>query len=107
MIDAVAGLIAAGGASLAFDAVFGVFVAAFVVLAAVTLRWAVRRDRAGRAEWARRRAAAEQGGSVDDAASNGHTAARASRQAGGAGAPARVAGRSRGRKGARGPRPRP
>lgn len=38
-------------ADAAFDAVFGVFVAALVVLAVVTMRWAVRRDRAGRASW--------------------------------------------------------
>ncbi len=41
--------LAAAGAPVAFYAVFGVFVAAFGVLAAVTVRWAVRRDRAGRA----------------------------------------------------------
>lgn len=44
-------LVAAGAA---FDAVFGVFVAALVVLAVVTMRWAVRRDRAGRASWLER-----------------------------------------------------
>lgn len=43
-------------ADAAFDAVFGVFIAAFVVLAVVTLRWAIRRDRVGRAEWVRRQA---------------------------------------------------
>ena len=47
-----AALLVAAGA--AFDAVFGVFVAAVVVLAVVTLRWAIRRDRVGRAEWMRR-----------------------------------------------------
>ncbi|HTX63086.1 MAG TPA: hypothetical protein VMD28_05580 [Acidimicrobiales bacterium] len=51
--------VAGGGA---FVAVFAVFVAAFVVLAIVTLRWAVRRDRVGRAEWVRRREAAEERG---------------------------------------------
>lgn len=45
-------MIAAGGA---FDAVFGVFVAAFLVLVVVTLRWAVRRDRVGREAWLRAR----------------------------------------------------
>jgi len=49
------GLVASAGSDTAFYAVFAVFVAAFVVLAVVTLRWAVRRDRAGRAEWVRRR----------------------------------------------------
>jgi len=57
---AYASLAAAGGDG-AFYAVFGVFVAAFVVLAVVTLRWAVRRDKAGRAEWAGRRSAAQDG----------------------------------------------
>ncbi len=56
----------AGGT--AFVAVFGVFVAAVVVLAVVTLRWAVRRDRAGRAEWVRRKAAASS--ATERAASN-------------------------------------
>lgn len=48
-----------GGLPPAFYAVFGVFVAAFVVLAVVTIRWAIRRDRVGRAEWVRRRQEAE------------------------------------------------
>jgi membrane protein implicated in regulation of membrane protease activity len=43
------------GADAAFYAVFGVFLVAFLVLVVITLRWAVRRDRAGRAEWLRRR----------------------------------------------------
>lgn len=47
-------LLVVGGSDAPFLAVFGVFVAAFLVLAVVTLRWAVRRDRAGRAEWLRR-----------------------------------------------------
>jgi hypothetical protein len=41
---------------VAFGVVFGAFVVAFVVLTVITLRWAVRRDRLGRAEWLRRRA---------------------------------------------------
>ncbi|MHB8219395.1 MAG: hypothetical protein ACYDHU_03615 [Acidimicrobiales bacterium] len=40
--------------TVAFDVVFGLFVVAFVVLAVITVTWAVRRDRAGRAEWSRR-----------------------------------------------------
>lgn len=40
-----------GAADAAFYPVFAVFVAAFVVLTVVTVRWAVRRDRAGRTEW--------------------------------------------------------
>lgn len=43
-----------GGVDAAFYPVFAVFVVGFVALAVVTLRWAVRRDRAGRAEWVRR-----------------------------------------------------
>jgi hypothetical protein len=43
------------GADAAFDVVFGAFVVAVVVLSVITLRWALRRDRAGRAQWLRRR----------------------------------------------------
>ncbi len=35
--------------SVAFDVVFGVFVAAMVALAVIAVRWAVRRDRVARA----------------------------------------------------------
>ncbi len=35
--------------SIAFDVVFGVFVAAIVALAFVAIRWGVRRDRVARA----------------------------------------------------------
>ncbi len=46
--------------SVAFDAVFALFVAAMLVLVVVVLTWAIRKDRAGRAAWeARHRAAAE------------------------------------------------
>jgi len=38
-----------------FGVVFGVFVAALAVLAFVSIRWGVRRDRLGRKEWERRR----------------------------------------------------
>jgi len=71
----------AAGTPAAFYAVFGVFVAAFVVLAVVTMRWAVRRDRVGRAEWVRRRAADEHGGSLGDAVTNGHAPSGALRRA--------------------------
>jgi hypothetical protein len=47
--------------AVAFYAVFGVFVVAFVVLVVVTMRWAVQRDRAGRAEWVRRQRPGQQG----------------------------------------------
>lgn len=62
-------------ADAAFYSVFGVFVAAFVVLLVVTLRWAVRRDRAGRAEWLRRqreRSEGHQARHVAPARTNGH-----------------------------------
>jgi hypothetical protein len=42
------------GADVAFYVVFAAFAAALVVLSAITLRWAVRRDRAGRAQWLER-----------------------------------------------------
>lgn len=47
-------LVAAG---VAFYGVFGVFLVAFAVLSFVSVRWAIRRDRVGRAEWAARRQA--------------------------------------------------
>ena len=40
--------------SVAFAVIFGIFVAALLVLIVIVLMWAVRRDRAGRAEWRRR-----------------------------------------------------
>jgi len=42
-------------ANIAFGVVFGAFVIALVALIVITLRWAIRRDRVGRAEWIRRR----------------------------------------------------
>lgn len=33
---------------MAFDVVFGIFVSAFAIWAALTVRWAFRRDRAAR-----------------------------------------------------------
>jgi membrane protein implicated in regulation of membrane protease activity len=63
------------GADAAFYAVFGLFLAAFFVLAVVSLRWAVRRDRAGRDEWLHRQA---EGGRppVPPTATNGHGTVR-------------------------------
>jgi hypothetical protein len=40
--------------SPAFGIIFGIFVAALLVLIVITLMWAVRRDRAGRALWRQR-----------------------------------------------------
>jgi hypothetical protein len=45
--------------SIAFDVVFGVFVAAIVALAFVAIRWGVRRDRVARALQSQRSEAAE------------------------------------------------
>ena len=72
------GVLAVGGGA-AFVVVFGVFLAALVVLAVVTLRWAVRRDRKGRAEWAARSSAAAAQAQVESALagrSNGHAPRR-------------------------------
>ncbi len=43
--------------SIAFDVLFGVFVAAIVVLAFLAVRWGVRRDRVARALQSQRPAA--------------------------------------------------
>ncbi len=109
MVDLVA-----AGTPVAFSAVFGVFVTALVVLAVVTVRWAVRRDRAGRADWVRRRGASGHGGSLDGAATNGHAPSGAPGQAAGTNVrplgrnPGRNPNRDRGRRGrARAPRSRP
>jgi hypothetical protein len=42
--------------NVAFDAVFGLFVAAMIVLAVVVVTWAVRRDRDARRRYLERRA---------------------------------------------------
>jgi hypothetical protein len=60
--------------AVAFDVVFGLFVVAFVVLAVITVSWAVRRDRVGRAEWARRqqRVPDADDGRIASPRTNGH-----------------------------------
>lgn len=64
---------AVAGTDVAFYVGFCLFLVAFGVLAVVTVRWAVRRDRAGRAEWARRRQAREATErAVPPSATNGH-----------------------------------
>ncbi len=55
----------------AFAIVFGVFVAALLVLVVITITWAVRRDRPGRAAWRQRRRQSMQGPGPHPA-SNGH-----------------------------------
>ncbi len=99
-------LVGAAGTPPVFYLVFGVFLAAFVVLAVVTVRWAVRRDRAGRAEWVRRQAA-QHGGSLGGAA-NGRAPSHASQRATGTAANDLAPGREGARRRrARGRRPRP
>jgi len=71
-------------ADVAFAVVFGVFVVAVVVLAVITLTWAVRRDRAGRRAWLARRAGdpasdPDDPGGVPRASSNGHKPVRRAR----------------------------
>jgi len=42
--------------NVAFGVIFGVFVVALLTLMVLVIRWAVRRDRQGRAAWQARRA---------------------------------------------------
>jgi uncharacterized membrane protein len=42
--------------NVAFAVIFGIFVVALVVLIVITLTWAIRRDRVGRAAWRQRQA---------------------------------------------------
>jgi hypothetical protein len=42
--------------SVAFGIIFGIFLVALVVLIAIVLRWAIRRDRQGRELWKERQA---------------------------------------------------
>lgn len=49
-----AGAMLASGSDTLFGVVFGVFVVALLVLFVIVIVWAVRRDRAARADWARR-----------------------------------------------------
>jgi len=44
----------------AFFTLFGVFVVAMLVLIFLTLRWVIRRDRAGRRAWVERQVARQQ-----------------------------------------------
>jgi hypothetical protein len=50
-----------------FDVVFAVFVLAMLVLIFLVLRWAIRRDRVGRADWRERmKAKGESDAATDD-----------------------------------------
>ncbi len=42
--------------SAAFGIVFGIFVVALLVLIVIVVRWAIRSDRRGRAQWRQRQA---------------------------------------------------
>ena len=42
--------------SVAFGVIFGIFVVALLVLIVIVLRWAIRSDRRGRAQWKQRQA---------------------------------------------------
>ena len=44
--------------NVGFDITFGLFVVAWLILAFVTIRWAIRHDRAGFSAWRRRQAGA-------------------------------------------------
>jgi ABC-type branched-subunit amino acid transport system permease subunit len=48
--------------SVAFGIIFGIFVAALLVLIVIVVLWAVRRDRAGRALWRQRQ---QEGGAAE------------------------------------------
>jgi hypothetical protein len=47
-------LVLLAASDVAFGIVFGLFAAALLVLAIVTLTWAIRRDRPGREAWRQR-----------------------------------------------------
>jgi hypothetical protein len=51
--------------NVAFGVIFGIFVVALVVLIVITLTWAIRRDRIGRAAWRRRQEETSAGGEGD------------------------------------------
>jgi hypothetical protein len=44
------------GSNVPFAIIFGIFVVALIALIVITLMWAIRRDRSGRAAWRRRQA---------------------------------------------------
>jgi hypothetical protein len=51
--------------NVAFGVIFGIFVVALVVLIVITLTWAIRRDRIGRAAWRQRQEERSAGGEGD------------------------------------------
>jgi hypothetical protein len=54
LLPAVPALPLVASDSVAFGVIFGIFVAALLVLVVIVVLWAVRRDRAGRALWRQR-----------------------------------------------------
>jgi len=75
-----------GAPGIAFGAVFGLFIAAFLVLVVVTMRWAVRRDRQGRSAWLERQrgaGATETPGPATTGTTNGSAPRRGRRRVGG------------------------
>jgi hypothetical protein len=61
-VPAAAALLAASAGNTAFYAIFGVFVAAMLVLVVIIIVWAVRHDVAGRRAWRERQEARAYGG---------------------------------------------
>jgi hypothetical protein len=59
---------------VAFGIVFGLFVLAVLVLAVVTIRWGIRRDRPGRQAWRQSRIEAAAEGNVRAPFGSGRTA---------------------------------
>jgi hypothetical protein len=58
---------------VAFGIVFGLFVLAVLVLAVVTIRWGIRRDRPGRQAWRQSRIEADAKGNVRAPFGSGRT----------------------------------
>jgi uncharacterized membrane protein (DUF485 family) len=54
VLPAVLSMPIVASSSVAFGVIFGIFVAALLVLTVIVVLWAVRRDRAGRALWRER-----------------------------------------------------
>ena len=61
MVPALVLLAPAAASNVAFFVIFGVFVAAMLVLIAIILVWAIRHDIAGRRAWVERRRQGVQG----------------------------------------------
>jgi hypothetical protein len=53
------------GSNVPFAILFGIFVIALIVMIVITLMWAIRRDRGGRAAWRQRQVERGLGGEGD------------------------------------------